>query len=36
MVMKSKEEDVSEEVVESCVSVRRKEVQSGRIIWRGS
>ena len=27
---------VCEEVLESCVSVRRKEVKSGRIIWKGS
>ena len=31
-----KKEGVLEEVMESCVSVRRKEVMSGRIIWKGS
>ena len=24
------------EVIECCASVRRKEVKSGRIIWKGS
>ena len=30
-----KEEDVWEKVMESCVSVGRKEVMFGRIIWNG-
>ena len=30
-----KEEDLREEVVESYVSVRRKEVKSGGTIWKG-
>ena len=32
---KLKEVNVREEVMESCVSLRRKEVMSGKIIWRG-
>ena len=27
-------EDVLEGVMERCVSVRRKDVKSGRIIWK--
>ena len=36
MVKKLKVKGVWEEVMKSCVSVRRKEVKSGRIIWKGS
>ena len=32
MIRKLKEEDVSEEVIEKCVSVRRNVMKSGMII----
>ena len=35
LVRKMKEEDAREDLMESCVSVRRKEVKSGRIMWKG-
>ena len=31
-----KGEDICEEVMESYVSVRRNEVMSGRVMWKGS
>ena len=36
IVGKLKVEGVGDDVMESCVSMRRKEVKSGRIIWKGS
>ena len=33
IVNKLKEEEV---VMGNCISVRRKEVKSGRILWKGS
>ena len=36
IVGKLKVEDVLEKVMESCVSVKRNEVKSGGIMWKGS
>ena len=34
--LKTDRKEVEEEVMEHCVSVRRNEVMSGRVIWNGS
>ena len=34
--LKMIEKKWKEEVMESCVSVRKKEVMSGRFVWKGS